>query len=54
MSAAMCHREQTLENKAKTAFSAGKKHKAAVGFEPTDNGFAIRRLGPLGYAAADP
>ena len=24
---------------------------AAVGFEPTDNGFANRRLGPLGYAA---
>ena len=26
---------------------------AAVGFEPTNNGFAIRRLGPLGYAATD-
>jgi hypothetical protein len=25
--------------------------KAAVGFEPTNNGFANRRLGPLGYAA---
>jgi hypothetical protein len=25
--------------------------KAAVGFEPTNNGFAIRPLGPLGYAA---
>ncbi len=25
---------------------------AAVGFEPTNNGFAIRPLGPLGYAAA--
>ena len=24
---------------------------AAVGFEPTNNGFANRRLGPLGYAA---
>jgi hypothetical protein len=24
---------------------------AAVGFEPTDNGFANRRLWPLGYAA---
>ena len=22
-----------------------------MGFEPTDNGFANRRLGPLGYAA---
>ena len=28
-----------------------KKEKAAVGFEPTDNGFANRRLRPLGYAA---
>lgn len=26
--------------------------KAAVGFEPTNNGFAIRPLEPLGYAAA--
>ena len=25
--------------------------KAAVGFEPTNNGFAIRRLNPLGHAA---
>ena len=25
--------------------------KAAVGFEPTNNGFANRRLRPLGYAA---
>lgn len=28
--------------------------KAAVGFEPTNNGFAIRPLGPLGYAADSP
>jgi hypothetical protein len=28
-----------------------KKQQAAVGFEPTDNGFANRRLCPLGYAA---
>jgi hypothetical protein len=27
------------------------KEKAAVGFEPTNNGFANRRLRPLGYAA---
>jgi hypothetical protein len=27
---------------------------AAVGFEPTDNGFANRRLWPLGYAASTP
>ena len=25
--------------------------KAEVGFEPTNNGFAIRPLGPLGYSA---
>ena len=28
-----------------------KTNKAAVGFEPTHNGFANRRLIPLGYAA---
>jgi hypothetical protein len=28
--------------------------KAAVGVEPTNNGFAIRRLKPLGYAAGIP
>ena len=27
------------------------QNKAAVGFEPTDNGFANRPLRPLGYAA---
>ena len=27
------------------------EEQAAVGFEPTDNGFANRRLRPLGYAA---
>ncbi len=27
--------------------------KAAVGFEPTNNGFANRRLRPLGYAACE-
>jgi hypothetical protein len=26
--------------------------KAAGGFEPPNNGFANRRLGPLGYAAS--
>ncbi len=31
---------------------AGKKRKAAVGFEPTNSGFAIRPLGPLGHAAS--
>ena len=29
----------------------GKSLEAAVGFEPTNNGFANRRLRPLGYAA---
>jgi hypothetical protein len=28
------------------------KQQAAVGFEPTDNGFANRPLRPLGYAAS--
>ena len=27
--------------------------KAEVGFEPTNNGFAIRPLSPLGYLAGD-
>jgi hypothetical protein len=27
------------------------KEKAAAGFEPANNGFANRRLRPLGYAA---
>ena len=27
------------------------EQQAAVGFEPTNNGFANHRLGPLGYAA---
>src|SRR5438128_891123 len=29
-----------------------RKKKAEVGFEPTNNGFAIRPLSPLGYSAA--
>ncbi len=29
------------------------KKEAAPGFEPGNNGFANRRLRPLGYAAAD-
>ena len=32
------------------AFACAER-KAAVGFEPTNNGFANRRLRPLGYAA---
>jgi len=38
----------------KSGFSASHSRfssQAAVGFEPTNNGFAIRPLGPLGYAA---
>ena len=27
--------------------------KAEVGFEPTNHGFAIRSLSPLGYSAVD-
>ena|GEM_PF-4055526 len=34
-----------------TGSGAGEKTKAAVGFEPTNRGFAIRSLSPLGYAA---
>jgi hypothetical protein len=30
----------------------GENRKAAVGVEPTNNGFANRRLRPLGYAAS--
>jgi integrase len=33
------------------ALSKTQKAKAEVGFEPTNNGFAIRPLGPLGYSA---
>lgn len=29
----------------------GAVEEAEVGFEPTNNGFAIRPLGPLGYSA---
>ena len=28
--------------------------KAEAGFEPANDGFAIRSLGPLGYSAGDP
>ena len=31
--------------------SRKRKKEAAAGFEPTNNGFANRRLRPLGYAA---
>ncbi len=43
--------ENTPVNTGESAILQGKSEKAAVGFEPTNNGFAIRRLGPLGYAA---
>ena len=32
--------------------NTGRSEQAAVGFEPTNNGFANRRLRPLGYAAS--
>ena len=31
----------------------GAVEEAEVGFEPTNNGFAIRPLGPLGYSAKE-
>ena len=34
-------------------FSRGKIEEAEVGFEPTNNGFAIRPLSPLGYSAVE-
>jgi hypothetical protein len=34
-----------------SSHTRGGKEQAAVGFEPTNNGFANRRLRPLGYAA---
>ena len=46
------HRAQPLVSATKTPANTGVAPKAAVGFEPTNNGFAIRPLGPLGYAAA--
>jgi integrase/recombinase XerC len=45
---------KTVDIEPKIGILAGKQGfetKAAVGFEPTDNGFANRRLRPLGYAA---
>ncbi len=33
-------------------FSPTKGQQAAAGFEPANNGFANRRLRPLGYAAS--
>ncbi len=38
---------------AENADSDSREGQAAVGFEPTDNGFANRRLWPLGYAARE-
>jgi hypothetical protein len=34
-----------------TLIGQARQEQAAVGFEPTNNGFANRRLCPLGYAA---
>ena len=44
---------ETPANRGDSAILRGKSGKAAVGFEPTNNGFANRRLGPLGYAAGN-
>jgi len=43
----------TLGNESNQMSPVGneKKEEAATGFEPVNNGFANRRLGPLGYAA---
>lgn len=43
--------QQDPVNIGENAASGQKTAQAAVGFEPTNNGFAIRPLGPLGYAA---
>ncbi len=39
------------ENQGETNDFSSQAPKAAMGFEPMNNGFAIRPLGPLGYAA---
>ena len=36
------------------AGKGGRRLKAEVGFEPTNHGFAIRSLRPLGYSAGAP
>ena len=47
-----CLNIKGLDIKNSLAFAVSdKKQQAAVGFEPTNNGFANRRLRPLGYAA---
>ena len=40
-----------IREKGQRPAQAGRWAKAAVGFEPTNHGFAIRSLRPLGYAA---
>ncbi len=40
------------ERRGEIRFSRAKIEEAEVGFEPTNNGFAIRPLSPLGYSAA--
>ena len=51
----VCIGSETVAQKAhpglKNADSGAEMKEAAVGFEPTNNGFANRRLRPLGYAA---
>ena len=43
--------QRTLYNQQVICQGLTQEKQAAVGFEPTNNGFANRRLGPLGYAA---
>ena len=43
--------QTTTPQKGQRPAQAGRWAKAAVGFEPTNHGFAIRSLRPLGYAA---
>jgi hypothetical protein len=50
MTAGLFYKANT-ELKTGTQDSRHKSKKAAVGVEPTNNGFANRRLRPLGYAA---
>jgi len=47
---ATIHKNRTAKE-GKSAETGVKNEKAEVGFEPTNNGFAIRPLSPLGYSA---
>ena len=49
--AARPDKQKTPEKSGSSASRTRFSPQAAVGFEPTNNGFAIRPLSPLGYAA---